>query len=183
MPANEGEIVIRFGNEVYRGNYLEDLRINEATINDMLAAQPSLFVFWAKMCALQRAILEKKKMELDRYEAQLDSYIRAEKERRGEKVTEKIVENAIKRDSRRDDLANQLLAEKLKYDQLVAIKEAFSQRASMLMSIGANLREELSETQLSVREKEVINERLQYSAAHRNAVEEEFRKRRRRGKT
>ena len=149
MSDNEGEITITFGDEVYRGNYVKDLQISEFDINSCLVTQPALYVFWSKMAAIARTIYDKAKFDLEKYEAQLYSYLKSEKENRGEKVTEKQLESLVRLDPRRQELFNTMLRARLQYDHLNAIREAFSIRTNMLMSLSANLREE-QQTSLSV---------------------------------
>jgi len=151
--SDDGIITIRFGSETYRGNYFEDLTIDEARINEMLRTQPSRYVFWSKMVAMAKAIVEQKKLELERYTSQLYTYLRRESERTGKKETEATLQAKIHLDPKTQQLQNELVSVRLKLDHLYAIKEAFSQRTQMLMSLAANLREEYSSTELSVYEK------------------------------
>jgi len=149
MSDENGEIVINFGDDVYRGNYVKDLEINEDNINSCLVSQPSLYVFWSKAASVARTIYDKAKFDLEKYEAQLYTYLKSEKENRGEKVTEKQLESLVKLDPRRQELFNTMLRARLQYDHLNAVREAFSIRTNMLMSLSANLREEW-QTSLSV---------------------------------
>lgn len=158
--SDEGDITIRLGSETYRGNYLKDLALSDQKINELLMTQPERYVFWARMKALQRVIHEKRKFELSKYESQLYTFIRSEKERDGAKVTEKQVEMAMRRDTKLETMQNTVLRERLKLDHLEAIREAFSQRKDMLMSLGANLREEW-DTTLAIREKKFEQQRLE----------------------
>jgi len=157
--ADDGFIKIKLGERVYQGNYLDDLKISEADINTMLETQPSRYVFWAKMAAIAKVLVEKWKYELEKYEAQTYTFIRSQKESRGERVTEKQLQSAIVLDPRFRQLRERLLKARLQYDHLAAIKEAFAQRKDMLMSLGANLREEM-DTTLALREKELSERRL-----------------------
>lgn len=155
MPEfDSGEITITFGDDVYRGNYLEDLKIEGKEMNELLSKQPSLYVFWSKMAAMSRVIYDKAKIDLEKYEAQLYTYIKSDRETRGEKTTEKQLENLVKLDPRRNELYNILLRARLQYDLLNSVREAFSIRSSMLMSLAANLREEFL-TSMSMYNKDV----------------------------
>jgi len=67
--------------------------------------------------------------------------------------------SAIRRDPKRQELQDSPLRIKLKFEHLTAIKEAFHQRVSMLMSLGANLREEYQATDIHVLEKEYADKK------------------------
>jgi hypothetical protein len=148
--VTDGRIEIRFGTEVYRGNYVEDLGVDEGHINDALIAQPARFVFWAKLSAIARVIHEQAKLELEKYDAQLYTFKRNEKESAGEKVTERQLETMIIQDVHHQERVTAVLRAKLQYDHLDSVKEAFLQRSQMLMSVSANLRQEW-ETSLSLK--------------------------------
>lgn len=155
----EGAIEIRFGSEVYRGNYINDLAVEEGQINSVLISQPPRYVFWAKLASLSRMLFEQAKLELERYDAQLYTFIRHQKEVAEEKVTEGILSSAISLDQGHQDRNMAVLRAKLQFDHLDAIKEAFSQRSQLLMSVSANLREEW-ETSLELRQRDPIKDAL-----------------------
>lgn len=150
--SREGDMEIRFGEQVYRGNYLDDLKVDESHINDILEKQPSRYVFWSKMAAMTRVLLDKAKQDLEKYEAQMYTFIRSDMANRGERPTEATISAKIRLDPRRQEKLAELLRAKLQYDHMATIKEAFSMRTHMLMSISANLREEW-ESSLSMRSK------------------------------
>jgi len=162
--TESGNIVIKLGTDTYRGNYLKDLEILEARLNEMLMTQPAKYVFWARMWAVQRVIHEKRKFDLEKYSAQIYTFIRNEKESAGEKVTEKIVEMAMLRDTKYEEMKNAVMRERLRLDHLTAVRDAFSQRKDCLMSLSANLREEYDST-LALKEKQFADERLKRTMA------------------
>ena len=150
--SREGDMEIRFGEQVYRGNYLDDLKVDESHINDILEKQPSRYIFWSKMAAMTRVLWDKAKQDLEKYEAQMYTFVRADMANRGERPTEAQISAKIRLDPRRQEHLAEVLRTKLQYDHLATVKEAFSMRTHMLMSISANLREEW-ESSLSVRSK------------------------------
>ena len=161
VPERDGDMTIRFGSgQVYRGNYMDDLVTDERKMNEHLSKQPQLFVFWARMAAYQKMICDRKKLEVEKYESDMDASIRIEKEHREEKVTDKIVAATIKRDPARMDLLKDLYQSQAKLRILEGIKEGFSQRKDTLISLAYNLREEMSVSGgLAVREKEFLEAR------------------------
>ena len=152
----DGSLTIMFGDQTYRGNYLEDLKVDESNFDEMLITQPSRYVFWSKMTAMARAMVERKKLELDRYNGQLFTFKRREGLNQGTKPTEASLKAEITQDERMKTLQDELIRVRLKYDHLTSIKEAFSQRVQMLMSYGANRRAEITNLELSVKEKEEL---------------------------
>jgi hypothetical protein len=103
---------------------------------------------------------------MDTYEAQTYTAIRAMKESRAEKTTEEGLKSAVKVDPRRKEIFNKIIAAKLQYDHLEAIKDAFKQRKDMLVMLCANIREELSVAGgISIQEKQFADERLKRAAS------------------
>jgi hypothetical protein len=166
MQSTEGVIEIRFGTETYRGNYLEDLAVAENSINPELMSQPARYVFWSKLSSLARILFDQAKMELDKYEAQAYTFKRQELTRDGGKVTEKQLESMTILDPRWQEKQQIVMRARLQYDHLIAIKEAFSMRSSMLVSLAANLRGEM-ESSLSIKDRSlnVVAEQLRSSAS------------------
>lgn len=163
--SREGDIVILLGEETYRGNYIDDLRIDEARINDALKEQPIRFAFWGQMYALQKAISEKLKNQLERYEGHLEISIRAQKAQQGEKVTESVVRSLINVDPERERLQNSIIRASAKLSKLQGIRDSFAQRKDMLMSLSANLRGEMEMTGMSLNEREFVRRRTQPEAS------------------
>lgn len=161
---DSGKIVVHFGNQVYEGNFIRDVRIHESRINEMLTEQPGKFAFWADLAAKQQYIYEKMKSDLEIFEAQLSRRHRIRMERENSRVTDATVMAAIKRDPERITKMEALLLAKYHSERLSAIKYAFVQRKDMLMSLGANLREEMGETVMRIREKQFLTERLERTA-------------------
>jgi len=167
MSVREGKIELRIGNQVYRGNYMEDLRISEGNINEVLKTQPERFAFWSQMEFLARMIAEKWKMELERTEAQVYLQFREEASLNGEKITEKTLEAKMRLSPEIDSVRQRYLQAKLQYERLRAVAEAFRQRKDMIMSLAANLREEM-DSSLSLREKKFVDERLRRAVSENN---------------
>jgi hypothetical protein len=163
-PIVEGWIEIRFGSQTYRGNYLNDLDIKEQDINDELKKQPVRYVFWARMTAFAKVVYAKWKRELDKYSGQTYSFIRREMEARGEKFSERLLDSKVLLDVKYQELSDKVLRARLQLDHLTSIKDAFQQRKDLLMSLGANLRDEW-DTNLAIHEKQLVERRLRDIAA------------------
>ena len=81
----------------------EDLKIQSADINEAFCEQPAKFAWWATVAAQAKALVDRKKHEVERQEeyikktliGELDAEVRMELEMNGEKVTETKVTNGI----------------------------------------------------------------------------------------
>ena len=160
MPEDTRDVIqIKLGSQVYRGDYMKDLEIQEGKMNELLKEQPSKYAFWSKMYALARMIYERKKHELAKFEAALYGSIRQEAELAGEKITEKTIDAKVQTDEERDKIVKDMINARMKMDTLSAIQQAFHLRTNMLMSLAANLREEWDSV-LAIKEKELHEKRL-----------------------
>lgn len=151
-------------------NLAEDLKIDPMNINENFCSQPALYAYWATVCAQARALVDKKKAELDRADdylrktlvGELDAEVRQQMEMDGEKVTEGKVTNAIYKHPRYIEqqekiyaLKDELLALQQQWTVLDIAKESMNQRKDMLISLGANLRQETTNAELVMKAKTV----------------------------
>ena len=139
----------------------EDLNIDTTDINTAYIEQPGKFAYWATVALQAKFAYERKKQEVNRQEdflkktlyGKLDSTIRAQLELDGERITEAKVINAI--NTHKDylieqehlyQLQSELLELQERFQQLEVAKESMNQRKDMLISLGAQLRLENSNT-------------------------------------
>jgi len=153
MPEErrEGDIIIQFGTETFRGNYLDALKIDDRNLNEALMTQPSSYVWWSLVTFKARMLWEQAKLELERHDSQMYTFVRSDKESRGEKVTEKAIETQVTLDPGHQERHTAVLRTRLQYDHLDSVRTAFEMRSQMLMSLSANMRVEW-EANPSVRE-------------------------------
>lgn len=111
---------------------IERLHINEATLVDEYADQASLFAYVASLQA-------EYKITRDTYESELFLAARVVALKHGEKITDKYLNHIISSDDGLFELRHQSKFIK-------ALKEAFEQKNRMLISMGADLREERKST-------------------------------------
>lgn len=134
----------------------EDLKISD-DINQDFCEQPAKFAWWSVVAAQAQALVDKKKLEIDKQEdylkktliGELDTEIRQELEMNGEKVTETKVTNGIYCHERYVEHLNILYELQEEYQELKEkaiilgiAKDAMVQRKDMLISLGAQLRTE-----------------------------------------
>ena len=150
----------------------EDLKIDPMNINENFCSQPALYAYWATIAAQAKALVDKKKAELDRADdylkktlvGELDAEVRQQMEVDGEKITEGKVTNAIYKHTRYVEqqekiyaLRDELLNLQQQWTVLDIAKESMNQRKDMLISLGANLRQETTNTELALKAKNVAN--------------------------
>ena len=149
-----------------------DLKINSADINQDFCEQPAKFAWWATVAVQAQALVDRKKMEVDKQDdyirktlvGELDTEVRQEMEMNGEKATETRVTNRIYVHERYKaevaklyDLKEELLELQQKSALLNVAKDAMVQRKDALISLGAQLRlEGNNSTDLSLKAAEVI---------------------------
>lgn len=144
----------------------EDLRIDSENINEAFCEQPAKFAWWATVAAQAKSLVDRKKLEIEAQDdylkktltGELDYEVRTSLEMNGEKVTESKVTNGIYSHetykSERDKLfamKQELLDLQAQATVLDIAKESMIQRKDALISLGAQLRLEGSNTELSMK--------------------------------
>ena len=155
------EIEVHTNNALVKANLADDLEIDTGDINKAYIEQPGKFAYWATVALQAKFVYERKKQEVNRQEeylkktmyGELDSIIRKQMEMDGEKITEsKVVSNIcineayLEEQQKLYELQDELLVLQERYYQLDVAKEAMNQRKDMLISLGAQLRQENSNT-------------------------------------
>ena len=74
---NSGNLTLRFGDERVVLNYKEHLSVDEDNLDYELARQPALYVYYAKLLGMQKALLETAKNELREYEGKLYTFLKS----------------------------------------------------------------------------------------------------------
>lgn len=136
-----------------------DLRIDVNDLNSAFLDQTAKFAFWATLAAQAKSEVEKKKLEVDQQDdfikttliGELDTLVREEMTYEGEKITEAKVtskihshQKFIDENIRLNELQRELSELKRQSNLLSVAKESFLQRKDMIISLGANLRQEVN---------------------------------------
>lgn len=144
----------------------EDLKIDVNNINEAFCEQPAKFAWWSTVAAQAKSLVDRKKLQIDAQEdylkktltGELDYEIRASLEMNGEKVTETKVTNGICSHERYKaereklyGLREELIDLQDKATLLDIAKESMVQRKDALISLGAQLRTEGSNTELTMK--------------------------------
>lgn len=141
-------------------NLEEDLSFTPENIKDAFSSQAAKYAYWSVVTAQAKNALDRKKSEIDRQEeyirktlmSELDIVVRQKlAEESSTRVTEARVTSAIYTHLRYQEaqnklyaLQNELLDLQYQYNLLSAAKDAMIHRKDMLVSMGAQLRQEFS---------------------------------------
>lgn len=163
---------IDLGGKQYHQDLTDDLRINSDDINQSYIDQPSKYAWWAVLAAQARGRADKLKNAADKQDefirkvltGKLDELVRQDLEMNGEKVTEGKVSNGICKHSDYiaaledyHNLKDQYVQANEDASILEAARDSLNQRKEMLISLGAQLRVDLSNVELSMKKKEVAD--------------------------
>ena len=134
-----------------------DLKFSAEELNTAYIEQPAKFAYWAMLATQSKTLSDRKKLEVERYESylkttlegELDTEVRNNLSMDGEKITESKVSSNIHTHPRYLDAVNKLTALKVELIELQnqtnllnIAKDAFIQRKDMIISLGANIRQE-----------------------------------------
>lgn len=150
----------------------DDLAIDPGDINQSFIDQPGKFAWWAVMAAKARAKADRLKVAAEKQDdfirktlvGTLDSKVRQELELDGEKITESKVTSGIYKHA--DYIAavdeyNKLREQWVQANEdasvLEAARDAMYQRKDMLISLGANMRMDMSNVELSMKKQQVAD--------------------------
>ena len=124
-------------------DFLDDVAINDIDIDGAFRSQASLFASYAAKHFEAQQQLGNAKILLDLKKARLDKEIRDRLVEEKAKATEATVENEIKRHPTYMSACKDMNEASAIVDLLKNALEAFKQRKDMLISLGANQREEM----------------------------------------
>ena len=163
-------LTVEMSGKTYVQDLNEDLRINADDINESYIDQPSKFAWWAVLAAQARAKADRIKSAIEKQDeyirkiltGELDAAVRKSLELDGEKVTEGKVTNGIYKNDRYIEEMTKLHNLRDEYVEanedaciLEAAKDAMNQRKDMLISLGAQMRTDMSNTELTMKKKVV----------------------------
>ena len=134
-----------------------DLKFTPEDINTAYMEQPAKFAYWSIVAAQAKAAYDKKKLEVERQEdymkkmliSELDKIVRHKLEDQGKRITEAMVSSNIythpfyaEEQQKLYALQDELLELQRQCSLLYAAKDAMIHRKDMLVSMGAQLRQE-----------------------------------------
>lgn len=135
-------------------DFVKELEIDENNLNQELTEQPSRYSWWGVLALRARARRDKLEEKTKVVDAQIDADLRKEARENRSKITEKEIASKVLLDTKHTEAMTDYLKAKKEADILqVGAREAFAQRKDCLISLAANLRQELdSELRITKRQ-------------------------------
>ncbi len=133
---------------------LEIFYIDPESLSESFTRQASLYAYFGTLQAEAERQLAISKFDLEQAQAISDDYWRHYKDRREEKYTEAVIKSLVTRDSECIAKQNKKIQLDYEVNLLDAMTKALAQRASMLMSLGAMTRQEISMTGMMLKEQD-----------------------------
>lgn len=130
-------IKIKIGSQEMELDYEQELQMDEATINEDLKNQPSLFAFYAVLAEKAHAELNESKLALEILEADIDARIRGASEK---KPTEKQIQQQILLDNDYQEARMDVIRATKQLGILKGIKDAFNHRKEAVIALASNMR-------------------------------------------
>jgi hypothetical protein len=127
------------------------LNIDQDRLSDEFAHHAAWLGYVGLLAAQAEAAYEQAKLELETIEAERSTVARTAFAEQNIKATESMVKSWVLMDSIYQDVASLKLARLETYKRLKAIEVAMRERGSMLVSLGATLRQEMDMTDLKMR--------------------------------
>ena len=108
----------------------DDLKIDEANLDQLLCDQPGSYGRYARIAGMAKAKVERIEYQLEELEANLDSAIRDAKKKKEpeEKMTEGRIKQMIISNTTRLAMVNQLMDAKEQYEIAAAARDASAQK-------------------------------------------------------
>lgn len=132
-------------------NIKDELAISKATLNEDVIEQPGKYAWWAAVAEQAKHQRDHAETELDKAEAQADYNVRLKLELDGIKITEALVKQNIKLDKEYLMALNTYNLAKKNAATLDKVVKAFDQRMEALINLGANLRKEENNADISLK--------------------------------
>lgn len=136
-------VTVKLSNgKLQKFNVKEELAIDKYALNDEFVNQPGKYMWWAAMAETAKYQKDVAEAKLERAEAQADYNARLKLELDGQKVTETLVKHQIKLDEEYQKALEDYQQAKKVAQMFDKIVKAFDQRLDALISLGANIRNE-----------------------------------------
>lgn len=137
--------------EIEEFNIKDELMIDRDNVNEGYINQPGRYAWWGMVLEVAKANVERAKRELSVQEAEADERVRTELDMEGVKITEAIVTRRLKADKGYLKASDELAEAQKAAGILDKVLKAFDQRMEALISLGANLRKEEVNVELTMK--------------------------------
>ena len=135
---------------------MAELEINEGRMSQEVTRQPSKFAYWGSLASRASKKLSKQKLALSVLKAQLgrDYRLMMKDREPNTRITEAMVDTFVITTEDFLNQANTVIYAQHEDDMLNVAKEAFRQRANMLLQLAKMQMEEMYETDMKIFKKE-----------------------------
>jgi len=134
------EIVIKINGNLEKRNLRDDLKIDEAHINDYLIRAPGITAYYHRLYETQKTKVQKEEVSLTRLKAEIDKRERVKARADNRKITSSEIDAIVALDKNYQILEDQSLESQETLNILKGAVEAIRELRSTLISLSANLR-------------------------------------------
>lgn len=134
----------KIGDQSYESDLDSDLRIDKFNLSEEFEKHAGRFAWYSACYELAVDFEARLKTELERAYAKIDAQVRAQLESHNIKATEKKIEGMVLTNNVYVQLVDQYNEAKLQTGLLKAARDAMMMKKDCLISLGANVRAELS---------------------------------------
>jgi hypothetical protein len=146
------EVSIKLANgKVHKFNVQDELEIDRDYLNDGYIDQSGKYAWWGMVLEVAKMNVEQSKANLELIESEADERVRAELDMEGVKITEALVNRKIKADTEYKTAQKALFKAKKNAGVLDKVLKAFDHRMESLISLGANIRKEENNVELTLK--------------------------------
>lgn len=146
---------IKLTKETVRVDIDDLFHIDDTDLTTEYSRQAAYYARYAVLTARAELEANKAKVRREQEYAELDGYYREDLREYGVKVTESKIKEAIRKDGSYAETIDAEINAKHRHTILKSICDALKMRADMLVSMGAHMRQEMSMTGISIKDKKL----------------------------
>lgn len=147
-------LVFQVGKKEVKYELDDVFEINENAVTEEMMRQASLYAFFSQQYAEVSLAVDRAEFQKDKEYAMADLAVRKDYEEEGKRTTEGLVEAEALTDNYYQDAVEEHSVMQYKLNVMRNIVKALEMKAEMLISIGAQLRQERSMTGMRIKEYE-----------------------------
>lgn len=134
-------IRIKLGSELFKFNLFEELKVDENTINDEIASQPTIQAFLGTLQTKLERIKSDKEAEREKIYASLFVSIKnTVEDSTGRYPSDDLTKQKVIKSGKYQNIVSECNVAKENYNTLRNCVEAFNQRAFLVQTLSANIR-------------------------------------------
>ncbi|WP_270364019.1 hypothetical protein [Bacillus paranthracis] len=145
------DVTVLVGDKEHHFNAKEELIIDKFDINGGYIDQPGKYAWWGTLTEVAREKMENAKAEMEQEEFHADIRAREELDLDGIKITEGLVTRKVKCDREYKKKQSRYIKATKQFKLLDKIMKAFDHRMEALISLGAMVRKENDNVELTMK--------------------------------